>query len=56
MLQQQLAANYLPPGSMIIAEVPVPPAVYRRLRSQAAAVGQTPAQLMASVLATAAGK
>jgi hypothetical protein len=55
-LQQQLAANDLPPGSMIIAEVPVPPAVYRRLRSQAVAVGQTPAQLMASVLATAAGK
>src|SRR5271168_4602061 len=55
-VQQQLAENYLPPGSMIIAEVPLPPAVYRQLRSQAAAVGQTPAQLMASVLATAAGK
>jgi len=25
----------LPSGSMIIAEVPVPPAVYRQLRSQA---------------------
>jgi hypothetical protein len=55
-VQQQLAANYLPPGSMIIADVPLPPAVYRRLRSQAEAAGQTPAQLMASVLAIAAGK
>jgi len=55
-LQQQLAANDLPPGSMIIAEVPVPPAVYRQLRSQAAAAGQTPAQFMGSILATAAGK
>jgi hypothetical protein len=55
-LQQQLAANDLPPGSMIIAEVPVPPAVYRRLRSQAEAAGQTPAQLIGSILAAAAGK
>jgi hypothetical protein len=49
-VQQQLAANDLPPGSMIIAEVPVPPAVYRRLRSQAEAAGQTPAQFMGSIL------
>jgi hypothetical protein len=55
-VQQQLAENYLPPGSMIIAEVPLPPAVYRQMRSQADAVGQTPAQLMASILAIAAGK
>jgi hypothetical protein len=55
-LQQQLAANALPPGSMIIAEVPVPPAVYRRLRSQAETAGQTPAQLMGSILTIAAGK
>jgi hypothetical protein len=55
-LQQRLAANDLPPGSMIVAEVPVPPAVYRRLRSQAEAAGQTPAQLMGSILTTAAGK
>jgi len=55
-VQQQLAENYMPPGSMIIAEVPLPPAVYRQLRSQAEAVGQTPAQLMASILAVAAGK
>ena len=55
-LQQQLAANDLPPGSRILAEVPLPPAVYRQLRSQAAAAGQTPAQLMGSILAAAAGK
>jgi hypothetical protein len=55
-LQQQLAANDLPLGSMIIAEVPVPPAVYRRLRSQADAAGQTPAQFMGSILTAAAGK
>jgi hypothetical protein len=55
-VQQQLAENYMPPGSMIIAEVPLPPAVYHQLRGQAVAAGQTPAQLMASVLAIAAGK
>jgi hypothetical protein len=55
-LQQQLAANHLPPGSMIIAEVPLPPAVYRRLRSQAEATGQTPAQFMGSILSAAAQK
>jgi hypothetical protein len=55
-LQQQLVANDLPPGSMIIAEVPIVPAVYRRLRSQAEVAGQTPAQFMGSILATAAGK
>jgi hypothetical protein len=55
-LQQQLAANDLPPGSMIIAEVPVPPEIYRQLRSRAAAAGQTPAQFMGSILATAVGK
>jgi len=55
-LQQRLAANDLPPGSMIIAEVPVPPAVYRRLRSQAEAGGQTPTQFMGSILTAAAGK
>ena len=55
-LQQQIAANALPPGSMIIVDVPVPPAVYRQLRSQAVAAGQTPAQFMGSILTVAAGK
>jgi hypothetical protein len=55
-LQQQLAADTMPQGSLIIANVPLPPAVYRELRSQAAAVDQTPAQLMAAILARAAGR
>jgi hypothetical protein len=55
-LQQQIAANDLTPGSMIIVEVPVPPTVYLQLKSQAEAVGQTPAQFMGSILAVAAGK
>jgi hypothetical protein len=41
---------------MIIVDVPVARTVYRQLRSQAAAAGQTPAQFMGSVLAVAAGK
>jgi hypothetical protein len=55
-LQQQLAANDLPPGPMIIAEVPVPPSVYRQLRSEAEAGGQTPTQFMGSILTAAAGR
>jgi hypothetical protein len=55
-LQQQLAANTLAPGTLIIANVPLPPAVYRELRSQAAKVDQSPAQLMAAILSQAAGK
>ena len=55
-LQQQLAANLMPPGSAIIANVPLPPAVYSELRSQAASLGKTPAQLMAAILARMAGK
>jgi hypothetical protein len=55
-LRQQLAADTMPQGSLIIANVPLPPAVYRELRSQAAAADQTPAQLMAAILARAAGR
>src|SRR5262249_15442174 len=36
-LRQQLAADMMPQGSLIIANVPLPPAVYRELRSQPAA-------------------
>jgi PDZ domain len=54
-LQQQLAANMMPPGSLVIANVPLPPAVFRTLRAQAAASGQAPAQLMAAILSRAAG-
>ena len=35
-LQQQIAANTLAPGTLIIANVPLPPAVYRELQSRAA--------------------
>lgn len=54
-LQQQLAANMMPPGSRIIASVPLPPGVYRELRSQAAGIGQTPTEFMAAILSRAAG-
>ena len=55
-VRQQFAADTMPQGSLIIANVPLPRAVYRELRSQAAAVDQTPAQFMAAVLARAAGR
>jgi hypothetical protein len=55
-LRQQLAADTMPQGSLIIANVPLPPAVYRELRSQAAAANMTPAQLMTAILARAAGR
>jgi len=54
-LQQQLAANLVAPGTLIIANVPLPPAVYRELRSQAAKVNISPGQLMAAILSRAAG-
>ena len=54
-LQQQIAANTLAPGTLIVANVPLPPAVYRELRSQAVSVDKTPAQLMAAILSRAAG-
>ena len=55
-LRQQLSADTMPAGSLIIANIPLPPAVYRELRSQAAHVNQSPAQFMAAILAKAAGK
>jgi len=55
-VRRQLAPDTMPPGSLIIANVPLPPSVYRELRSQAAAVNQTPAQLMAAILTQAAGR
>ena len=54
-LQQQLAADRLPPGSLIVASVPLPPAVYRELRAQATSAGKTTSQLMAAILSRAAG-
>ncbi len=55
-LEQQVAANMMPAGTLIIADVPLPPDVYRELRRQAVTSNQTPAQLMAAILARAAGK
>jgi hypothetical protein len=56
LVRRQLAADTMPSGSLIIADVPLPPAVYRQLRGQAAAVNQTPAQLMGAILTQAAGR
>ena len=55
-LERQIAANMMPAGSLIIANVPLPPDVYRELRSQAAASNQSTAQLMTAILTRAAGK
>jgi hypothetical protein len=55
-LEQQIAANMMPAGTLIIANVPLSPDVYRELRSQAVTSGQTTAQLMAAILTRAAGK
>jgi hypothetical protein len=55
-VEQQVAANTLAPGTVIIASVPLPADVYQELRSQAALSHQTMAQLMAAILARAAGR
>ncbi len=52
---QQIAANTMPPGSLIIASIPLPPVVFRDLSTQAEAAGQSPAQFMADILTKAAG-
>jgi hypothetical protein len=55
-LEQQIAANTMPAGTLIIASVPLPPEVFRELRRQAFVSNQTPAQLMTAILSRAAGK
>lgn len=55
-LEQQIAANMMPAGTLIIANVPLPPDVYQELRRQAVTSDQTAAQLMAAILSRAAGK
>lgn len=55
-LERQIAANMLPTGTLIIANVPLPPDVYRELRRQAGTSDQTTAQLMAAILTRASGK
>ena len=54
-LQQQLPATTEPSGTLIIANVPLPAAVYRELQSQAGKAGQKPGQFMATILTRAAG-
>lgn len=55
-LERQIAANMMPAGTLIIANVPLPPDVYRELKSQAAVSSQTTSQLMTAILTRAAGK
>jgi len=55
-LMQQLGATAMPPGSLIIANVPMPLAVYQNLSGQAEAQGQTAADFMAAILTRAAGR
>jgi hypothetical protein len=55
-LERQIAANTMPAGSLIIANVPLPPDVYRELKKQAVVSNQTPSQLMTAILTRAAGK
>jgi len=55
-LARQVAANMMPSGSLIIANVPLPPDVYRELKRQAVVSSQTTSQLMTAILARAAGK
>jgi hypothetical protein len=55
-LERQIAANMMPAGTLIIANVPLSPDVYRELKKQAVASNQTAAQLMAAILTRAAGK
>jgi hypothetical protein len=55
-LERQIAANMMPAGTLIIANVPLPPDVYRELKRQATVSSQTTAQLMTAILTRAAGK
>jgi hypothetical protein len=55
-VEQQIGGDALPAGSLIVANVPLPPAVFRELRSQAAAVHLTTAQFMADILGRATGR
>jgi len=55
-MESQLSANTMPSGTEILATVPLPPAVFNALRSQAAGAGQTTAQLMTAILSAATGR
>jgi hypothetical protein len=55
-LERQIAANIMQPGTLIITNVPLPPDVYRELKRQALVSKQTAAQLMTAILTRAAGR
>ena len=55
-LERQIAANMMPAGTLIVANVPLPPDVYRELNRQAVVSSQTASQLMTAILTRAAGK
>jgi hypothetical protein len=55
-LERQIAANMMPTGTLIIANVPLPPDVYRELKRQALVSNQSAAQLMTAILTRAAGR
>jgi hypothetical protein len=54
-LMEQLAANAMPAGSSVIANVPLSATVYRDLSQQAKISGHSPSEFMATILTTAAG-
>jgi hypothetical protein len=56
LVEQQIGSDALPTDAQIIADVALPPAVFRELRSQAAAVHLTTAQFMADILTRAVGR
>ena len=53
-LLREVSASKMPSGSLIIANVPLPPPVFQSLTNQAEAKDQTPAQYMATILTEAA--
>jgi hypothetical protein len=55
-LEREVAVDRTSSGGLIITRVPLPPDVYRELKSQAAASHLTAAQLMTAILGRAAGK
>ncbi|MEZ5787417.1 MAG: hypothetical protein R3D62_13350 [Xanthobacteraceae bacterium] len=53
---QQISAATMPPGSQIIASIPLPPDVFRDLSTKAETAGQQPTQYMATILMKAVGR
>jgi hypothetical protein len=55
-LEREIAADWRPAAKLMIAHVPLPPDIYRELEAQAKLSNLTAAQLMAAILARAAGR